>query len=55
MTSVGLFETSTEAAESTKISSEWIRDEQLEKALPNPPKVTDGEVIVHKTNGVLVA
>jgi hypothetical protein len=55
MTSVGLFETSTQADESTKISSEWIRDEQLEKALPNPPKVTDGEVIVHKTNGVLVA
>jgi len=55
MTSVNLFETSTQADESTKISSEWIREEQLEQALPNPPKITDGEVIVHKTNGVLVA
>ena len=55
MSSIGLFDTSTQADESTRVASEWIRDEQLEKALPNPPKVTDGEVIVHKTNGVLVA
>jgi hypothetical protein len=26
-----------------------VRDENLERILKNPPKVTDGEVIVHKT------
>lgn len=26
-----------------------VRDEKLERILKNPPKVTDGEVIVHKT------
>jgi hypothetical protein len=29
-----------------------VRDEKLENILQTPPKVTDGEVIVHKTNGV---
>jgi hypothetical protein len=28
-------------------------DEKLEEALPNPPKITGGEVIVHKTNGLV--
>jgi hypothetical protein len=35
--------------------SEWIRDQKLEEALPNPPKVTSGTVITHKTNDVPVA
>jgi hypothetical protein len=52
MSSIGLFETSTQANESTRVASEWVRDEKLENILQNPPKVTDGEVIVHKTNGV---
>jgi hypothetical protein len=51
MTSIGLFDNSNQGVDSTRIASEWIRDEKLESALPNPPKVTDGEVIVHKTNG----
>jgi hypothetical protein len=33
-----------------------VRDEKLERILQNPPKVTDGEVIVHKTtNGAVKA
>jgi hypothetical protein len=52
MSSVGFFDTSAQADESTRIASNWVRDEKLEKLLPNPPKVTGGEVIVHKTNGV---
>ena len=53
MSSIGLFETSTQADESTRVASEWVRDEKLENVLQNPPKVTDGEVIVHKTmNGI---
>jgi hypothetical protein len=32
------------------------RDEKLESALPNPPKITFGEVIAqHKTNGAVRA
>jgi hypothetical protein len=55
LSSIGLFETSTQAGESTRVASEWVRDEKLEKILPNPPMVTGGEVIVHKTNGAVRA
>lgn len=55
MSSIGLFDTSTQANESTRIASEWVRDEKLERILQSPPKVTGGEVIVHKTNGAVKA
>jgi hypothetical protein len=55
MSSIGLFDTSTQANESTRVASEWVRDEKLERILKDPPKVTDGEVIVHKTNGLVKA
>jgi hypothetical protein len=56
MSSISLFETSTQANESTRVASEWVRDEKLEEILKTPPKVTDGEVIVHKTsNGTIRA
>ena len=55
MSSIGLFDTSTQANESTRVASEWVRDEKLENILQNPPKVTDGEVIVHTTNGLVKA
>jgi hypothetical protein len=32
-----------------------VREEKLETALPNPPKITGGEVIVHKTNELVRA
>jgi hypothetical protein len=50
MTSIGLFDNSSQGVDSTRIASEWIRDENLESVLPNAPKVTDGEVIAHKTS-----
>ena len=52
MTSINVFDTSAHADESNRVSAEWIRDEKLESALPNPPKVTLGEVVAFKTNGV---
>jgi hypothetical protein len=55
MSSIGLFDNSTQADESTRVASDWVRDEKLERVLPNPPKVTAGEVIVHKTNGAVRA
>ena len=55
MSSIGLFDTSTQADESTRVAANWVRDEKLETALPNPPKITDGKVIAHKTNELVRA
>jgi len=55
MSSIGLFDTSTQADESTRVASDWVRDEKLESMLKSLPKVTAGEVIVHKTNGAVQA
>jgi hypothetical protein len=52
MSSIGLFDTSTQANESTRVASEWVRDEKLENILKSPPKVTEGEVIVHRNGAV---
>ena len=52
MSSIGLFDTSTQANDSTRVASEWVRDEKLENILRNPPKVTEGEVIVHRNGAV---
>jgi hypothetical protein len=55
MSSIGFFDTSAEADESTRVAASWVRDERLENALPNPPKITGGEVVCHKTNGLVRA
>jgi hypothetical protein len=55
MSSIGFFETSAQADESTRVAATWVRDEKLERALPNPPKITGGEVVVHETNGLVRA
>jgi hypothetical protein len=55
MSSVGFFDTSAQADESSRVAATWVREEKLETALPNPPKITGGEVIVHKTNGLVRA
>jgi hypothetical protein len=49
MSSIGLFETAAQGDESTRVAATWVRDEQLESALPNAPKLTSGEIIAHKT------
>lgn len=54
MSSFGFFETSAQADESTRVAANWVRDEKLETALPNPPKIMGGEVLVHKTTNGLV-
>jgi hypothetical protein len=51
MSSFGLFETPTQADDSTRIVAGWVRDEKLESALPNEPKVTTGKVVAY-SNGV---
>ena len=55
MTSVGFFETSAQADESARIASNWVREEKFEKALPNAPRITSGEVVVHKTRELVTA
>jgi hypothetical protein len=54
MSSLGLFESSEQADESTRITSSWMRDEKLETAFPNPPKITSGKVVAHKNGFVAV-
>jgi hypothetical protein len=46
--SVSLFENAKEAHESTRIAARWVREEKLEAALPNTPKITAGPVAVHQ-------
>jgi hypothetical protein len=55
MSSIGLFETSAQADESTRVASNWVREEKLEAILPNPPNIVDGEILVQETNGTFRA
>ena len=56
MTSIDLFETSTQASDSTRFAAEWIRDEEAEKrASESAEGDTDGNVVAHKPNGISVA
>jgi hypothetical protein len=54
ISSVAIFETSEQADESTKLAASWVRDEKLETAFPNPPKITSGKIVA-QSNGVAVA
>jgi hypothetical protein len=55
MTSVGFFDTAAQADESTRIAGSWLREQKLETALPTPPKITSGNVVVHKTRELVQA
>jgi hypothetical protein len=59
MTSISLFDTAEQADKSSRIASNWVRDEKLESALPNAPKITFGEVVVldvvGQTHGLVTA
>jgi hypothetical protein len=54
LSSLGLFETSEQGDESTKVVSKWITDENFGSAIPNAPKITSGKVVAH-SNGVVSA
>ena len=51
LSSLGLFETSEQAGESTKVVSKWITDENFTSAIPNAPKITSGKVVA-RSSGV---
>jgi hypothetical protein len=55
MTSVGFFDTSAQADESTEIVSNWVREEKLEKALPNAPRITTGKIVAHQRRELVQA
>jgi hypothetical protein len=55
MSSISLFDTSAQADESTRVASNWVSEQKLETALPNPPKVTSGEVVAHKARELVQA
>jgi hypothetical protein len=52
------FRTSTvsteQSRESTNVVATWIRDEKLETLIPNEPKITSGQVVVH-SDRVMIA
>ena len=53
-TSIGLFEDARQAHESTRMAARWVREQKLESALPNTPKVTAGSVIAHQRHDAAV-
>ena len=55
ITSVGFFDTAAQADESTRIAASWLREQKLEKTLPVAPKITSGDVVVHKTRELVQA
>jgi hypothetical protein len=55
LSSLGLFETAEQADKSTMLVSKWITDENLDAAIPSPPKVTTGTVVAHSERALAVA
>ena len=49
LSSIGLFKTAEQADESGRFAASWVRDERLETALPNAPKITTGNVVARRT------
>jgi hypothetical protein len=55
LSSLGLFETSEQADQSTMVVSKWITDEKFDSVIPNPPKITTGRVVAHSDRVLAVA
>ncbi len=55
LSSLGLFETSEQADQSTRLVSKWITDEKFDSAIPNAPKITSGKVVAHSDRVLAVA
>ena len=53
LSSLGLFETSTQSDESTKVVAKWITDENFASAIPNAPKITSGKVVAQSNTGTV--
>ena len=55
LSSIGFFDTAEHADLSNHVASDWVREQKLEPVLPNPPKVTTGQVVAHKTRELVQA
>jgi hypothetical protein len=55
ISSIGFFDTAEHADLSSHVAADWVREERLETALPNEPKVTTGKVVAHKTRELVQA
>jgi hypothetical protein len=55
MSSIGFYDTAEHADESTRVATDWVREQKLESVLPNSPKITTGEVVVQKTGELVQA
>jgi hypothetical protein len=52
--STSLFDTFSQAEDSTRVAAEWTQEEKLEKLVPNPPKVITRKVLAHEMKPLLV-
>ena len=48
---VGLFNSPEQSGEANRVAAAWVKDEKLEAALPNQPRITSG-VVISQENGV---
>jgi hypothetical protein len=48
LTSISLFETSSQLDESNRVAEKIVQEENLETVMPNSPKIISGELIAHK-------
>jgi hypothetical protein len=55
LSSVGFFDSSEHADQSTRVTSSWVSENKLETAFPTPPKITTGEVVVQRTRELVQA
>jgi hypothetical protein len=55
LSSISYFDTAEHADESTRLASNWVREQKLETVLPNAPKITSGEVVVHNVSELVQA
>jgi hypothetical protein len=55
MTSLSFFDTAAQADESTRVAASWLREQKLDTVLSSAPKITSGDVVVHKTRELVQA
>jgi hypothetical protein len=51
----GVLRVAEQAEESTRVASTWVREAELDTALPNKPKVTSGAIVVEKASELVQA
>jgi hypothetical protein len=55
LSSIGFYDTAEHADDSARVATDWVREHELESALPNAPRITTGEVVVQRMGEVVQA